>query len=88
MRAIRVDKRPYEVQVKGRSTIIYMEGEHKATIGAEMMAGETDLVIYFSGFKAWEQPFENEVITEQDRERIKGNIAVDLNREGLVVDWV
>ena len=77
----------YKVALKGRSGVLYSEGDHKAQIEAEMLAGSTDFVIYFDMFNSWLPPFENEAITSEDKQRIKQNISQELESKGLVIEW-
>jgi len=77
----------YSVSIKGRSGVLYTEGKRKVLFSAELLAGPVDYVIYFKGEYFWEKPFENEVISDEDRIRIKQNMIAEFERKGLVVDW-
>ena len=77
----------YKVSIKGRSSVIYAEGQREARIETEMLTGPTDLVIYFEQFRSWQPPFQNDVLSERDRQRIKSNIAKELEASGLTLEW-
>lgn len=77
----------YKVTLKGRSGVLYSEGDHEAQIEAEMLADSTDIVIYFDAFCSWLTPFDNEIITNDVKHRIKQNISRELESKGLVIEW-
>jgi len=80
-------KNKYKVKLKGRSRVLYTEGKYKAHIDTEMMNGNTDLLIYFDLFCAWDAPFEDEIISDEDKKRIKKNIGKELENKGLIIEW-
>ncbi|HEY3373442.1 MAG TPA: Imm74 family immunity protein [Candidatus Aquicultor sp.] len=80
-------KKEYKVRLRGRSAVIYEEGERKAILEAEMMAGPTDLVIYLESLRCWQPPYENEVLSSEDKQRIKENITKELEAKGLNIVW-
>ena len=55
-----------------RFVLEYREGDHRVLI--EVEPGIPNLAVYAESIKVWEIPFENETITESDRERILNNI--------------
>lgn len=77
----------YKVALDGRSGVLYSEGDHKARIEAEMLAGATDFVIYLATFHSWLPPFDKEVITDEDKRRIKQNISREIEDKGLAIEW-
>jgi hypothetical protein len=77
----------FKVSLKGRSGIVYSEGGRTAKIEAEIMAGDTDLVIYFSLFRTWEPPSEDDLLADEDRQRIRDNIAKELESKGMTLEW-
>lgn len=81
------NSKKYKVILKGRSGILYSEGDHKAQIEAEMMVDSTDLVIYFDTFCSWLPPFENEILSNDDKQRIKQNISEELKSKNLIIEW-
>ena len=81
-------KRAYKVKLKGRSEVGYVEGQKNMIIGSEFMAGPSGMVIYSDSMKSWQPPFENEKLTDEDRERIKYNITEDLRSHGIEAEWV
>lgn len=65
------NKKKYKISLKGRSGVVYSEGDRMAKIEAEIMTGKTDLVIYFDSLSSWQLPNENILLTDDDRQRSK-----------------
>ncbi len=76
-----------KISLKGRSGVVYSEGDHQFVLESEMLTGAFDLVIYLDRHYTWEKPFESETITEIDKERIKLNVTNNLAEVGLKIDW-
>ena len=81
-------KKAYKVKLKGRSGVEYSEGKKIIFIGSEFMSGSNGIVIYSDSFKTWQPPYENNILSIHDRERIKHNITEDLKGHGIPVEWV
>jgi hypothetical protein len=60
-----------------RFVLEYREGNHRVLI--EVEPGIPNLAVYAESIKAWEIPFEDETISESDRERILNNIRSSFN---------
>jgi len=75
----------YKVSLSGRSGVLYSENNHNVEIESEFLYGEYDMVIYFSLIQSWLSPNEHEIISEEERERIKINIQNELSN--LKIDW-
>lgn len=80
-------KKPYRVKLKGRSKIEYIEGDRRLEIDSEFLAGNAGIVIYSSSLKTWNAPFNNEPLSETDKERIKQNILIDLKKNRISAEW-
>ena len=81
------NSKKYKVSLRGRSGVIYKEGKRTMHIEAEMMVGPTDLVIYSDSLCCWQPPHEDDVLTVEDKQRIKENIIKELEKNGLNIDW-
>lgn len=81
------NKDRYKVKLRGRSRIIYREEGKSVQIEVEMLAEEIDLVIYFDSIRHWELPHENEMISLDDKKRIKKNVTAALKEKGLAIEW-
>lgn len=77
----------HEVRLIGRSWIVYSEMDHVVKLEFEVMSGGVDCVIYFEKFCIWQTPFQNEAISEDDKERIKRNIKEHLEAKSKTVIW-
>lgn len=77
----------YKVKLRGRSRVIYQEDGKSVQIEAEMLAEEIDLVIYFDSIRHWEPPHENDMISLDDKKRIKKNVTAALKEKGLTIEW-
>lgn len=80
-------KKRYKVTLTGRAGLIYTEGDHVARINSEFAVGEPNYVIGFSRFDAWQPPYQDEPISETDRQRIRENIRQDLEVFGSKIAW-
>lgn len=76
-----------EVRLKGRSRLIYTEGNRKMTIGIEMETGDVDFVVYLSEVRGWggDESLKLSVI---EIERVKTNIGQEMLKNGLKIEWV
>lgn len=77
----------YKVSLNGRSGVTYSEGKRKALIEAELLLGQMNLAIYFNSFHSWQPPFEKDVVTDEERQRMKLNISKELEKKGFNIDW-
>jgi len=80
-------KKPYEVHLRGRSKIYYNEGDHQAIIGVEMLTGDIDFVVYLNELKKWESPYDNEALSDIDKQRMKLNIEKELLKKNIRLEW-
>ena len=80
-------KKKYKVSLRGRSGVVYQEGKRSALIEAEMMIGLTDLVIYSKSLEFWQPPHESEIVTSDDKLRIRENVIKELEAKGLNIEW-
>ncbi|NQZ07408.1 MAG: hypothetical protein HRT35_09640 [Algicola sp.] len=77
----------YRLSINGPSEFLYSEGKRKALIDAEVMLEPLDFVIYLDSFHSWLPPFDKDIITNEDRLRIRENMSRDLEKKGLRVEW-
>ena len=80
-------QKKYIVSLRGRSGVIYIEGKKTVLIEAEMLTGPTDLVIYLECLTRWQHPNEHEILTIDDKKRIKQNVSEELENKGIIIDW-
>jgi hypothetical protein len=79
-------RKPYKVKLKGRASLLYEEQGKTLSVDSELLGGANfDIVIYSDSIKNWDPPFETEVLSDADKQRIKANITEDLPR--LRIDW-
>jgi hypothetical protein len=69
-------KPPFRVRPVGRGGVLYTEGDHVLEISAEM--GPQNTYVHTGSIQSWLPPYENEVITEEDKERIVNNMKSKL----------
>jgi hypothetical protein len=53
-----------------RDEFKYREGDHELLVFVELLPSKPGLLIWPTSIKQWPPPYENEPITEEDRERI------------------
>ncbi len=80
-------RKNYNVKLKGRSAIVYVEGDKRMIISSEFLSSPSGIVIYSDSIKKWEAPHEGTKITGQQKEEIKKNITSDLEMHGIRVEW-
>ena len=72
----------------GRTGLLYREGPRTVAIFSEYLFGAPDdpnIAVVLSKCQHWDAPFDREVLTEEDRERIRKNITEDLR--GMRIQW-
>lgn len=72
------------VELRGRTGIVYREGDRSMRIDAEMLSGETDWVVYTSSVGLWA---DGSRAVGEERERVVANLRATLARAGLRADY-
>jgi hypothetical protein len=80
-------KKSYEVKLRGRSEVEYIEGKRRLRIGSEFLADDAGIVLYSSGLTHWESPHQCEVLSEDDLMRVKANVLADLAKHKIPAEW-
>lgn len=75
----------FSVQILGFSGMKYSEGEKVLKIHSEVLAN-ADIVIYMYSIKHWQPPFDNETISENEKNRIVSNIERAIKFKGHNID--
>jgi hypothetical protein len=71
----------YKVISKGRSGLLYKEGEKTITVDSELLSESLGIAIFTNSIKSWDPPFNEEALSEEERSRIIDNIKKDLERQ-------
>lgn len=73
---------------ENRTCLIYREGDHTLDINCELRPScvKYDYVVWIEDLK-WNNPHEDETISESDRDRILFNIRVLAVQKGLLLDF-
>jgi len=71
----------YKVIFKGRSGLLYKEGDKAITVDSELLSESLGIAIFTNSIKSWDAPFNKEALSEKDRSRIIENIKKDLERK-------
>lgn len=79
-------KKTYDVKLKGRSRLIYTEGDRKLTIGIEMETGDTDFVVYLTEVRGWDGD-NSPNLSSIEKDKLKPNIEKELKKDGLKIAW-
>ena len=66
---------------KGRSGLLYKEGDKTITVDSELLSESLGIAIFTDSIKSWDAPFNEEPLSEEDRSRIIENIKKDLERQ-------
>jgi hypothetical protein len=77
----------FKIKIHGRAGLTYKEGKKSVSIDSEMLFSEYNMVIYTNSIKSWNPPFDNEMLTEENKKRIISNIKKDFEKTGIKVDW-
>ena len=79
-------KNATKLKLTGRAGMIYSDKDRVLKIDSEMLAqGEYDLVVYERSMKNWQPPNDNQMITDEERARIKQDIERHLKR--CRIEW-
>ncbi len=76
----------YNVRLKGRTELTYIEDKKSMTIDSELFFNPAGITIYTDSITRWNAPFDRETLTEDDRKRIIQNITNHLENNGYKVD--
>ena len=71
----------YKVVSKGRSGLLYKEGDKTITVDSELLSESLGIAIFTNSIKSWEAPFNDEALSSEDRTRIIENIKKDLEKQ-------
>ena len=76
------------VEILGRGGICYREASREMLIDSEFLAmgGRYDVVLYSSSACRWKPPYAEEIISDEKRKQIIGNVCELLTSHGLRVD--
>lgn len=73
------------VRTIGRSRILYKDGKKKMYVSFEWVTPDGATQVDSYSVKKWESPYQDEIITETERQHILDNIKEELERKGLTV---
>ena len=71
----------YKVIFKGRSGLLYKEGDKAITVDSELLSESLGIAIFTDSIKSWDAPFNEEALSDENRSRIIENIKKDLERQ-------
>jgi hypothetical protein len=71
----------YKVVAKGRSGLLYKEGDKTITVDSELLSESLGIAIFTDGIKSWDAPYNEEALSDEDRCRIVENIKKDLGKQ-------
>ena len=71
----------YKVVAKGRSGLLYKEGEKTITVDSELLSESLGIAIFTDSIKSWDAPYSEEALSDEDRRRIIENIKKDLEKQ-------
>ena len=74
-----------QLKALGRDEYKYIEGERSLILQIDMLRGKPNRLLYSSTIKRWLPPYQDEAISEQDRQRIATKIANFLTSQGYSV---
>ncbi|MBW3623398.1 MAG: hypothetical protein KY468_08310 [Armatimonadetes bacterium] len=61
----------------------YIEGDHEMLIYVEVQAGYPGCAVYSNSIREWLPPYDNEEVTDEDKERILKKVCSHLEKSGL-----
>ena len=71
----------YKVVARGRSGLLYREGEKTITVDSEMLSESLGVAVFTDSIKSWNAPYSEETLSDEDRSRIIENIKKDLKKQ-------
>lgn len=75
----------FSVEVLGRTGLSYTEGTKKLKVDSELLAGPSGLAIYRNSIRSWNPPHDNDLIDENERDRIVDNIRRAFRFDGFEI---
>jgi hypothetical protein len=77
----------FSVEVLGRTGLRYAERGRSLFVDSEALA-VPGVVIYVNSMRAWDSPFENEALTDSDRDRMISNIRDTFASQGETLEVI
>jgi len=71
----------YKVIVRGRSGLVYKEGEKTITVDSEQLSSSLGTAVFTDSIKSWDAPNSDKPLSDEDRRRIIANIKKDLEKQ-------
>ena len=71
----------YKVISKGRSGLLYKEGDKAITVDSELLSESLGIAVFTDSIKSWDAPYSEEALSGEDRSRIIENIKKDLEKQ-------
>ena len=71
----------YKVIAKGRSSLIYKEGDKTITVDSEQLSESLGVAIFTDSIKSWDAPYSEEALSDKDRSRVIENIKKGLEKQ-------
>jgi len=65
---------------------LYAERGRTITVDSELLFDPAGMTVYTESIKSWDPPFDKEMLSANDRDRIIHNIVNDLQKHGYRVD--
>jgi len=78
----------FSVEVRGRTGIIYREGEREMFIDSEVLTGPSGMMIYKDTINQWEAPNDRVVLSDLEKNRILQNVQDAFRFQGFEIDVV
>jgi|GEM_PF-6263735 len=71
----------YKVIAKGRSGLTYKEGDKTISVDSEQLSESLGIAIFTDSIKSWDVPYNEQAISDEDRNCIIENIKKDLEKK-------
>lgn len=78
-------KKRVSVKTVGRARILYRDGKRKMYVLFEWVTPDGATEVDTFSVKHWEPPYDQEVITEEEKQKILSNIKNKLEEQGVTV---
>ena len=78
----------FTVEVLGRTGLKYTEDSRTLFVDSEVVMGPSGMMVYKDSIQKWNEPDQDEAITDPDRDRIIENIKSVFASQGFNIDVV
>lgn len=80
----------FSIRILGRTGLTYREGAKSTLVDSELLssASSSTMAVYKNSIQRWKSPHQDEIISEEDRNRIIDNLRKVFRSQGNDIDVI